>query len=236
MEYLNGFEQYELIKAKRGMLEQSHVPKLHQANNDYARLLEENKRLQALPATDNTNDPFHNDEELKQELGDKYHELGDMVTQLKENLLRVAQQARQAGPLPLKIQHPYQYSKWDSIHEPYNVVENVLKDDESVYKGLTPQLDFTMAQGSLCFVSEVVLYPGDCGPAIVEIFVSNSMDKWTFVKQYTCSKSGAQKFIVPGEHICKYLRLRCVNNVRGGNLVNVRYVLVRGILKNSGGM
>jgi len=24
------------------------------------------------------------------------------------------------------------------MHEPYNVVENVLKDDESVYKALTP--------------------------------------------------------------------------------------------------
>ena len=45
------------------------------------------------------------------------------------------------------MQHPYQYSKWDSIHEPYNIVENVLKDDESVYKALTPNLDFTLASG-----------------------------------------------------------------------------------------
>ena len=29
LEYLNNFEQYEMIKAKRGMIEQSHVPKLH---------------------------------------------------------------------------------------------------------------------------------------------------------------------------------------------------------------
>ena len=77
------------------------------------------------------------------------------------------------------------------MHEPYNVVENVLKDDESVYKALTPQLDFTLGQGALCFVSEVVLHPGDCGPAVVEIYVSNTMDKWTFVKQYNCTKLGA---------------------------------------------
>jgi len=64
----------------------------------------------------------------------------------------------------LKIQHPYQYSKWDSIHEPYNVVENILKDDESVYKALTPDLDVTVAQGNLAYISEMSIYPGDCGP------------------------------------------------------------------------
>lgn len=45
LEYLGNFEQYEMVKAKRGMAEQSHIPKLHQLNNDYERLLEENKVL-----------------------------------------------------------------------------------------------------------------------------------------------------------------------------------------------
>lgn len=62
------------------------------------------------------------------------------------------------------------------------MIENVLKDDESVYKALTPSLDFSLGNGALCFISEVILYPGDCGPANVEIYVSNTMDKWTFVK------------------------------------------------------
>ena len=34
------------------------------------------------------------DEELKRELGDKYEELGEMVSVLRENLVRVAQQAK----------------------------------------------------------------------------------------------------------------------------------------------
>ena len=55
--------------------------------------------------------------------------------------------AKDANPLPIKIQRIYQYSKWDAIHEPYNVVENVLRDDESVYKALTPDLDFTLDKG-----------------------------------------------------------------------------------------
>ena len=45
MEYLNNFEQYELVKAKKGLIEQSHVPKLHQLNNEYEKLLLENKKL-----------------------------------------------------------------------------------------------------------------------------------------------------------------------------------------------
>lgn len=88
------------------------------------------------------------------------------------------------------MQHPYTYNKWDSIHEPYNVVENVLRDDESVYKALTPNLDFAISNGMPSYVAEVVLFPGDCGPANVEIYVSNTHDKWTFVKQFTCSKGG----------------------------------------------
>ena len=67
------------------------------------------------------------------------------------------------------MQRQYQYSKWDSIHEPYNIVENVLKDDESVFKTVGPCLDFSLFNGQMCFVSEVILYPGDCGPQIVEV-------------------------------------------------------------------
>ena len=36
---------------------------------------------------------------------------------------------------------------------------------------------------------------------------------------------------LPGEHLMKYLRIRCVSNVRGGNLVNVRYIVVKGLTK-----
>lgn len=69
-------------------------------------------------------------------MGEKYGELNEMVDQLKSNLKRVAQLAKNSRPLDLRMQHAYQYSKWDSINEPYNIVENVLKDDDSVYKAL----------------------------------------------------------------------------------------------------
>ena len=34
--------------------------------------------------------------------------------------------------------------------------------------------------------------------------------------------------IVPGEFIAKYLRLRCLNNIRGGNIINTRHISIRG--------
>lgn len=109
-----------------------------------------------------------------------------MVSQLKTNLKRVAQRSKQAQPLSIRMQHSYTYSKWDSIHEPYNVVENVLRDDDTVFKGLQPTLDFTLSAGEICYVAEVLIWPGDSGPLDVEIFVSNLGDRWTFVKEYTC--------------------------------------------------
>jgi hypothetical protein len=63
------------------------------------------------------------------------------------------------------MQHTYQYSKWDAVHEPYNVVENVLRDDNTVFKGLSPDFDFALDKGDLCYVSEVLMWPGDSGPA-----------------------------------------------------------------------
>jgi hypothetical protein len=82
------------------------------------------------------NDTKEDEENLKEEMGEKYGELNEMVDQLKSNLKRVAQLAKNSRPLDLRMQHAYQYSKWDTINEPYNIVENVLKDDDTVYKAL----------------------------------------------------------------------------------------------------
>jgi len=61
--------------------------------------------------------------------------------------------------------------------------------------------------------------------------VSNSHEKWTFVKQYECSKGETQRLIVPGEHVAKFLRVRCVKNIRGGDIVTVRHVVVKGLVR-----
>lgn len=169
------------------------------------------------------------DQSLKEELGDKYEELGDMVGRLKSNMKRLADMSKRARPLPIKMQHVYQYSKWDAIHEPYNVVENVLRDDEKVYKALTPTFDFTVNNGNQSYISAILLSPGDCGPQTMEVYLSNHADAWQLVKTFTSTKAAIQNLVIPGENIATYVRIRCVNNVRGGNLVNVRYISVKGL-------
>ena len=56
------------------------------------------------------------------------------------------------------------------------MVENVLKDDEKVYKALTPAFDFTVNNGAQCFISNVLVAPGDTGPNKMEIYLSNNFD------------------------------------------------------------
>lgn len=87
-----------------------------------------------------------------------------MVNNLKQNMVRLAEMAKKSKLLPLKMQHPYSYSKWDSIHEPFNVVENILQNDEKEYKALNPILDFTVNNGEPSFIAAIELHPGDCGP------------------------------------------------------------------------
>ena len=123
-------------------------------------------------------------------------------------------------------------SKWDRIHEPYNVIENILKNDNSVYRTLTPNIDLTLNSGGTCFVAELILFSGDCGPADIEVYISNMLDKWTFVKEHRCRRDSETKISLPGEQAAKYLRIKCLNNVRGGNIVSIRHVVVRGLPKD----
>ena len=127
------------------------------------------------------------------------------------------------------MQHAQTYSKWDVLHEPYNVIENILEDNEKVYKALTPNFDLTLDDGRPCFVANVTVHPGDCGPASVEIYISNLQESWSMVKKFNAMKDRPSTFVLPGENVAKFVRVRCVNNVRGGNLVNLRYVQVKGL-------
>ncbi len=172
------------------------------------------------------------DSELKQQLGSKYHELAPMIAALKKNLARVEEQCQRSIALPVALQHPYTYSKWDTIHEPDNKVDNTLVEGDAVWRTLTPSVDLTLCSGSVCFVADVTICPGDCGPSAVEVSVSNTPDKWTPVSTFKCDRSAEQTFQLPGEQQARYLRLHFPNNIRGGNIVSVRRVAVRGLVRD----
>lgn len=120
-------------------------------------------------------------------------------------------------------------SKWDSLYEAGNVVENVLKDNEQIYKALNPVLDFTLHKGASCFIAEIRIYGVDPAPGDIEIYVSDSLDRWEFLMTHTSSKDMSRRISVKEEVYSKYLRIKCIDNLRGGNLCAIRYVQVFGL-------
>lgn len=233
LQHLASFEDFELSQPPREYGAVECLPKLRAASTKIAALESDIKKLQTRLQELESAEVRKKEEEvlLKVELGSKFEELDPMIAALKTSLKRVEDACKRAQYLPLKIQHPYSYTKWEIVHEPQNVVENILKDDETVYRALSPSLDLALCNGQLCFVSEVEICPGECGPASIEIYTSNVLDKWTFVKSFKCTRDLVQPFRLPGEQICKYLRIKMDQNVRGGNIIATRLMRVKGLVK-----
>jgi len=235
--YLSSLEEYELAKSSKGLSkEDATLPKLQDVVKEIERLKKENNELQAqvmkLSNDRGSKLNIEEDKELKAKLGAKYEELPSMISKLKEDLQRVNEYSKNAKPLPLKIQHPYQYSKWDRIHDPDNVVENTLTNDAKVYKVLNPAIDITLSNGAYCFVSEVLVYGGEPYPAKVEVYKSNVPNSWILIKKGDCEPGKEIRLEMPGEQVMKYLRVRFPTNIRGGNIVAIRFISVKGIVKN----
>lgn len=230
LSYLNSFEDFELAQPAGAPV---CLPRLRTANAEITALTEQlqDSHLKMKEFEANRVKEQEEEERLKRELGVKYGELRPMMDALKKNLKRVAEACNRAMFLPVRIQHPYTYSKWDAMHEPNNVVENVLKDDDTVFRTLSPAVDITLCNGSTCFVSEVVVCPGEVGPANLEVFTSNVPEKWTLISTHKCTRDPVQTFLLPGEQLCKFLRLKMTNNIRGGNIVSVRHVKVKGVVR-----
>jgi len=45
---------------------------------------------------------------------------------------------------------------------------------------------------------------------------------------------GATRLAIPGEYMAKYVRIRCLNNIRGGQIVSTRYIMIKGLNKEEG--
>jgi len=232
-QHMSSFEDFELATPDTYGIA-STLPKLRSAHDDIEAAREETaelrERLKEFEGAEGSK--REEDQMLEEQLGDKYKEFQPMVEALKKSLIRVAENVKRAEFLPIKIQHVYTYSKWDQVHEPQNVVENVLKDDaEQSWRALQAEVDLTCSNHQVCFVSEVLLWPGECGPAEMEVYVSNVPDKWTLINTHKCTREEKQTFMLPGEQLCKYVRLRFPSNVRGGNIVTIQKVRLKGMVR-----
>jgi len=142
---------------------------------------------------------------------------------------RIFELTRNSKPLSLQMQHAYSYNQWDTLYEPYNIVENVLKDNESIYKAMNPILDFTLHHGVMCFVGEIYVSSVEPGPGDIEIYVGKALDRWDLLTVHRCGRELEQRILFKQEVHAKYLRLKCVDNLRGGNLCCIRFVQVFGV-------
>jgi len=61
--------------------------------------------------------------------------------------------------------------------EPKNVVENILRDDDSIFKSTNPVFDLKISRGR-SFVGYIHIHPGDTGPKLIQLMVANEVDDW----------------------------------------------------------
>eukprot|EP00768_Dysnectes_brevis_P002885 gnl/Dysnectes_brevis/2105_a2442_2017.p1 GENE.gnl/Dysnectes_brevis/2105_a2442_2017~~gnl/Dysnectes_brevis/2105_a2442_2017.p1 ORF type:complete len:759 (+),score=246.56 gnl/Dysnectes_brevis/2105_a2442_2017:45-2321(+) len=231
LERLRSFEHFELTQA--GDDTEGCLPQLQSAAERLTSLQSENEDLRARLARYEVMESERQEEDsmLRERLGSKYQEMDPMIDALKENLHRIELQCRQAVPLNVAIAHEYQYSRWERHHEPENRVENVLDDDERQYRALQPSIDLSLEGSSRCFVSEVSICPGDCGPSACEVYVAAEPERYVLVNTFPCNRDGVQTFPLSGEQTdIVQVRLRFPQNIRGGNIVSIRHVGIRGLV------
>jgi len=234
--HLASLEEYELTENSKSPIkgESTALPKLYNLTEEVKKLKAENSSLQKKIEQLNIsaeNKAQEEEKEWKEKLGPKYNELPTMITKLKQDLSKLNEYAKNAKILPIRLQHPYSYSKWDKIHEPDNLVENILVDDQKIYKGASPAIDLTLNNGIYCFVAEIIVYGAEPFPAKAEVYVSNVVNRWTLIKDFTFEKQSEIHLQMPGEQVAKYLRVKFTGNVRGGNIVGIRLINVKGIIK-----
>ena len=66
----------------------------------------------------------------------------------------------------------------------------------------------------------------------MELYTSEYPNNWDFGEAYECSNDEIQRLTLPGETIAKYVRIKCINKNQGGNIVRVRHIEVKGIIKD----
>lgn len=248
MQYLASFETWQMamdaaqeaaVASSGGAIEPVRRSRLKQSLTRLNAVEAENKQLQVQIAglEEKGRAATQEEKQLKEQLGQKYSDYHPMVQRLKEKLARLAQMCNDSVELPIELAHPYTYSNWDMVHEPDNVADNVLTDTSTQWKTLSPNIDLALAGGSAaCFVAQVDICAGDCGPSTLIVHTSRNGDEWVKHNEFKCNAGPGewQSFPLQGEPICSFIRIEMPNNIRGGSYVSVQQVRVRGLVQSVG--
>eukprot|EP00767_Chilomastix_cuspidata_P001345 gnl/Chilomastix_cuspidata/1456.p1 GENE.gnl/Chilomastix_cuspidata/1456~~gnl/Chilomastix_cuspidata/1456.p1 ORF type:complete len:803 (-),score=258.30 gnl/Chilomastix_cuspidata/1456:822-3230(-) len=193
-----------------------------------ARLDKMTEHVRVLTAAQNKRD--EEERRLRDELGELYEDLAPQLQRATDRLRRLAAMARDAKELDLTMAHEYEYTRWERTHEADNVVENVLRDDNTVFRRVSPVLDLSVSGARPNFVAGVVLSPGECGPAEMEVHLSRVVGHFSHAGTFRCTREPEQMFRLKGDTTgVMQVRLKFIGNTRGGNIASIRRVKVLGL-------
>lgn len=110
-------------------------------------------------------------------------------------------------------------------------IENVFKNDQSIYRTLSPEFEINLCDGETCHVAEIIIKTDKPKPGEIRVSISNDKTNWMPVAKFTGTGEEVLKYIVPGEQYGKYLKLFFPKNINGSKFVAIKYIIVRGIKK-----
>ena len=154
-----------------------------------------------------------NEKKLHCELGEKYAEYKPKVDMIMTQLKRSNKLSQASKPLNISLSNKKQGDLWMKTHEPFNQPENVLMDDNTVFRQLKPSLEFSLSKNfSEFYVAEIIVHVDEPAPGEVEIMLNNGGEWFSGLKTIG-TKDGIQRFLIPDEKYAKYVLINFLNNI-----------------------
>lgn len=201
MKHLESFESFELAQSEAEEtsiaysitepinFEHSSLPLLCKTQSQLHRIksefLEMKSKYDALQNEEEKRQAY--EKELVNQLGDKYDDFKGQIEAMKARLVLANRASNLADYLPIALARPYTYSNWEKTHEPENIIDNVLKDDETVWRAISPDIDLELDNGHICFIAHIELRFGDSIPRSLDVFTSDNCEDWFHVATLNCS-------------------------------------------------
>lgn len=117
------------------------------------------------------------------------------------------------------------------------MIENILKNNDEIYRNHKPSFEFNLYNDELCYIAEVVVEADAPEPGDVLISLKDHHDsQWRRVLQKKSSKDPGKKtfrYVLPGEQYSRYLQIKFLNNSLGRNFVGIRRLVIRGLKKDN---
>lgn len=150
-------------------------------------------------------------------------EFKKIKNQLRTKYEKYNASCNHSSPLLIKVE-PVSYTAWEKLHDTQNVVENVLRDDSSVFTRKDACIKTTFNPS---IVTKIKVHPGEPGPLHLDLTIMDRNDKVVFSEAYKMGRNTTEinTSIVDA---CK-ASFVFKDNIRGGSICSIRFIEVIGI-------